>query len=258
MHGPLIKWVFMSLCLMIFSGTAHSGQQLLNIAAASNLTYVMPVIIEAFEAGNKDVKVRVSLASTGNLYSQIKNGAPFDIFLSADRERPDLLYKAGLTMGEPFNYARGGVLLWSAEKMAMVEGLFVLSSPNIKKIALPNPRHAPYGEAAKKALEEAGLWEVLKPKLIFGENVAQTAQFVKSGSAQAGFIAESMLRSPAMQGGSSYRLPEGSHEPILQRGVIIKRDQGQSTASGAAISFRNFLLSGKAKGIFIEFGYGVE
>lgn len=250
---PLIKWVFMSLWLIALTGTAYSATTL-NIAAASNLTYVMPGLIKDFEDQHKDIKVRLSLASTGNIYSQIRNGAPFDIFLSADSLRPDLLFNAGMTMGEPFTYARGGVVLWSDKKMSLVEGLFVLSSPQIKKIAIANPRHAPYGEAAKSALEGAGLWEVLKPKLIYGENVGQAAQYVKSGSVQVGFISESMLKSPAMQGGSSYILPAGSYGTITQRGVIIKRDK----ALAQAILFRNFLLSSSAKTIFKEFGYGVD
>ena len=243
----------MSLWLITLTGVAHSSTTL-NVAAASNLTYVMPEIIKSFEERHKDIKVRLSLASTGNIYSQIKNGAPFDIFLSADGLRPDLLFKAGMTVGEPFTYARGGLVLWSDKKMSFVEGLFVLSSPGIKKIAIANPRHAPYGAAAKDALEEAGLWEVLKDKLIYGENVGQAAQFVKSGSVQAGFISESMLKSPSIKGGSSYILPVGSYEAIRQRGVIIKREMD----SAPAMLFRDFLLSGDAKKIFKEFGYGVD
>ena len=250
---PLIKWVFMSLWLTTLTGTANSAT-ILNIAAASNLTYVMPALIKSFEDRHKDIKVRLSLASTGNIFSQIKNGAPFDVFLSADSLRPDLLFDAGMTIGGPFTYATGRLVLWSDKKMNFVEGLFVLSSPKIKKIAIANPRHAPYGAAARSALEEAGLWEVLKDKLIYGENVGQTAQFVKSGSAQAGFIAESMLKSPAMQDGSSYNLPAGSYDAITQRGVIIKRDKSLA----AAMLFRDFLLSGRARNIFKEFGYGVN
>ncbi len=245
--------VSVTLCLTTLTGTAQSATTL-NIAAASNLTYVMPDIVKSFEERHKDIKVRLSLASTGNIYSQVRNGAPFDVFLSADSLRPDLLFKDGMTIGEPFTYARGGLVLWSDKKMNFVEGLFVLSSSKIKKIAIANPRHAPYGEAAKSALEGAGLWEVLKHKLIYGENVGQAAQFVKSGSVQVGFISESMLKSPAMQGGSSYILPAGSYGTITQRGVIIKRDK----ALAPAMLFRDFLLSSSAKTIFKEFGYGVD
>lgn len=243
-----------TLCVAALPSLAVAGQDTLNIAAASNLTYVIPDIIKSFEDSHKDIKVRLSLASTGNIYSQIKNGAPFDIFLSADSLRPDLLFNAGMTMGKPFTYAKGGLVLWSDKKMSFVEGLFVLSSPKIKKIAIANPMHAPYGVAAKSALQVAGLWEVLRPKLIYGENVGQTAQFVKSGSVQVGFIAESMLKSPVMEGGSSYSLPAGSYDAITQRGVIIKRDK----TLASAILFRDFLLSERASKIFKEFGYGVD
>jgi len=245
------------LWLITLTGTAQSATTL-NIAAASNLTYVMPDIVKSFEERHEDIKVRLSLASTGNIYSQIKNGAPYDIFLSADSLRPELLFKDGMTVGEPFIYAKGGLVLWSDKKMSFVEGLFLLSSPNIKKIAIANPRHAPYGAAAKSALQVAGLWDVLKPKLIYGENVGQAAQFVKSGSVQVGFIAESMLKSPAMQGGSSYVLPAGSYEAITQRGVIIKRDKAPVLALASAVLFRDFLLSDRARAIFKEFGYGVN
>jgi len=252
------EWFFklsssVALWLIILTGTAYAAETI-NIAASSNLTYVMPELIEAFEAEHKGLKVLLSLASTGSLYAQIKNGAPYDVFLSADMEHPQLLADAGLTDGQPFTYARGALVLWSAKKRSLVEGLFVLSSPNIKRVALPNPRHAPYGAAAKKALYEAGLWEVIQPKLVYGENVGQTAQFVLSGSAQAGFIAESMLRSPLMQEGSFYRLPPGMYEPIIQCGVILKR----SEAGDKAGLFREFLLSGTARKIFSSYGYGLE
>jgi molybdate transport system substrate-binding protein len=214
----------------------------------------MPEIINAFEEEHKDLKVLLSLASTGSLYAQIKNGAPYDVFLSADMEHPKLLSGSGLTYGQPFNYARGALVLWSAKKRNLVEGLFVLSSPRIKRVALPNPRHAPYGVTAKKALIDAGLWEVIQPKLVYGENVGQAAQFVLSGSAQVGFIAESMLRSPIMQEGSFYRLPPGSFDPIIQSGVLIKRKGGRENS----LLFKEFLLSERAKEIFSSYGYGLD
>lgn len=227
----------------------------LNIAAASNLTYVMPEIVEAFENKYGDIKVRLSIASTGNLYSQIKNGAPYDIFLAADEKRPSLLYKSGLTDGKPFTYAKGHLVLWSSKKVNLVEGVYALSSAGFKKIAIANPKHAPYGEAAKAILEEAGLWEVLKEKFIYGENISQTAQFVLSGSAQAGFIAESMVKKDAIKKGTLYRFPEGSHKPVLQRGVILKRKRGNLEA---AALFRDFLASQRAVEILRAFGYEVD
>lgn len=245
----------MSLWLTFTCAAADAGQSILNIAAASNLTYVMPEIIEAFEKGHNSVRVRLSLSSTGSLYTQIRNGAPYDIYLAADEKMPALLYKDGLAEGEPFTYARGSLVLWSSRKTNFVEGVYALSSAVFKRIALANPRHAPYGEAARQVLEDAGLWEVLKPRFIFGENISQTAQFVQSGSAQAGFIAESMLKNPAMQGGSAYHIPDGSHRAIMQRGVILKRGGGSKEA---AFLFRDFLFSERAREIFQRFGYGVD
>ena len=246
--------VSVPLWFLVLTGTAYAAEQL-NIAAASNLTYVMPEVVKSFEKKHRNIRVRLSLSSTGNLYSQIKNGAPFDIFLAADELRPRLLHSEGLTEGAPFAYAKGGLVLWSSGKLNLVEGLFVLSSPRIKRVALANPQHAPYGEAAREALVDAGLWEVLKEKFIFGENIGQTAQFVQSGSAQAGFIAESLLNSPAMKGGTSYPVPEGSYKPLVQRGVILK---GGKKNILAASSFKDFLLSEEARAILKKFGYGVD
>ena len=244
----------MTLWLVFSSGTTYAADTL-TIAAASNLTYVMPSLVEAFEASNKDLKVRASLSSTGNLYSQIRNGAPFDLFLAADEERPKRLFAEGFTEGEPFTYAIGGLVLWSREKLNVVEGLYLLSSPEIKRIALANPDHAPYGAATREALIDAGLWSVLKDKFIYGENVGQAAQFVQSGAAQAGFMAESLLKNPAMEGGSFYRLPAGSHTPLVQRGVVLKR---KGRFNSAALRFRDFLFSPAAKKILKAYGYGVD
>ena len=235
----------LTICLALFIGPA-SASDTLNIAAASNLTYVMPEIIKAFEKENKGMEVRLSLASTGSIYSQLMNGAPYDIFLSADELRPRLLYEEGMTEGEPFTYARGRLILWSSGREGFPEGIASLLSPGIKKIAMANPKHAPYGEAARRSLEKAGLLETLKGKLIFGENVGQTAQFVLSGSAQAGFIAESMLKVPAIRKGSFYRLPPGSVDSIVQLGVIIKR-KGRNES--AALLFKEFLYHERAKEI---------
>ncbi len=233
----------------------RSEQKILNIAAASNLTYVMPRLIEAFGERYPEIDVRLSLSSTGNLYSQIRNGAPFHLFLAADEKRPLLLYREGLTAGKPFVYARGRLVLWSSGKVNFIEGVYALSSPVFGRIAVANPRHAPYGEAALEVLREAGLLEVLKPRLIYGENVSQTAQFVQSGAAQAGFIAESLLVNPAMKGGTSFMIPDGSYREILQRGVVLKRDPSGATGAGL---FRDFLFSDTARRILTEFGYGVD
>ena len=243
------------LFLIFFPSSTGAAEKTLNIAAASNLTYVMPEILKAFKEAHSDIKTKLSLASSGSLYSQITNGAPYDVFLSADELRASLLHKEGMTIGKPFTYARGKLVLWTGKKMTLVEGLFVLSSPKVKRIAIANPRHAPYGEAAKKALIDAGLWEVIEGKLIYGENIGQAAHFVNSGSADVGIIAESMLKSPAMAVGTSYILPEGSYEPITQYGVIIKDKRGNPEA---AEIFRDFLKSKIAKAILKDYGYGVE
>ncbi|MDH3973480.1 MAG: molybdate ABC transporter substrate-binding protein [Deltaproteobacteria bacterium] len=245
----------LSLSLALFISTAEGAEKTLNIAAASNLTYVMPEIVKVFEKTHKGIKTKLSLASSGSIYSQIINGAPYDVFLSADELRPSLLYKEGKTIGKPFTYATGKLVLWTGKKMTLVEGLFVLSSPKVKRVAIANPRHAPYGEAAKKTLIDAGLWEVIQSKLIYGENIGQAAHFVSSGSADVGVIAESMLKSPVMASGTSYLLPEGSYDPITQYGVVIKNKRGNRER---AQLFRKYLKSDIAQAIFKDYGYGVE
>ncbi|MBE9503461.1 MAG: molybdate ABC transporter substrate-binding protein [Proteobacteria bacterium] len=235
--------------------SADAREDILNVAAASNLTYVMPELVKAFEEQFSHIRIRLSLASTGSLYMQIKQGAPHDLFLAADEKRPRLLFQEGLTEEEPFAYASGRLVLWSPVKTDFSKGIKSLTSVEFKKIALANPKHAPYGEAAKAILDKEGLWDRLKSKFIFGENISQTAQFVQSGSAQAGFIAESMLKSEAMKKGSIYRIPHDRDNRIIQRGVILK---GKKKFTKGARLFRDFLFSGKAREILTEFGYGVN
>ena len=256
-----MKDLFQKLCaaltllLLLPPGSADAKKDILHLAAASNLTYVMPELVKAFEKEHSQIRIRLSLASTGSLYMQIKQGAPYDLFLAADEKRPGLLFQEGLTEGEPFVYANGRLVLWGQEKTDFSKGITSLVSAEFKKIALANPKHAPYGEAAKSVLDEEGLWEKLKSKFIFGENISQTAQFVQSGSAQAGFIAESMLQSEVMKKGSIFHIPKDRHNSIIQRGVILK---GKKKFAEGARLFRDFLFSDQGREILTEFGYGVN
>ena len=246
--------IILSLCLsIVLPNVVHSADGILNIASAANLTYVMPELITEFESDHKNVNVRLSLASTGALYSQIRNGAPYDIFLAADEKRPTLLYKQGHTDGKAFVYAKGSIVLISDKNLAVTDGLESLLSSGFKKIVIANPMHAPYGMAAKEALEGAGLWEMLRPKLIYAENIGQAAHFVLSGSVQAGFLAESLLKTFKLQNLNFYPVSKESFSPILQRGVVLKR---RGRASGAARMFKKFLFSEKAKTILKKYGYG--
>jgi len=249
-------FITLGLCLSLAGpGIVHASGAVLNIAAAANLTYVMPEIIKAFESEHNGITVRLSLSSTGALYSQIRNGAPYDIFLAADEERPALLYDEGFTDGEAFIYATGSIVLVSSKNIDPGNGLKALLSPEFRKIAIANPKHAPYGMAAKEAMESAGIWELLQPRLIFAENIGQAAHFVVTGSVQAGFLAESLLRNPALEGLHSYHISQENFGPILQRGVVLQRG---GRASDAAITFKGFLFSERAKTIFKDFGYGVN
>jgi molybdate transport system substrate-binding protein len=228
----------------VLFASAASAQQQLTIAAAADLQPAMTEMAARFEQ-QTGVKVNLSFGSSGNFYAQIQNGAPYDLFFSADVEYPRKLEAAGLTVpGSLYRYAIGKIALWVPKHCAInvSNGLEVLATPAVKKIAIANPAHAPYGRAAEAALRNAGLWEKVASKLVSGENIAQAAQFVESGSADAGIIALSLAMSPAMKGrGDYFIIPQELYPPLQQGAVILK-------ASGNVETARNFLEFLKAPG----------
>ena len=180
--------VLILICILTMSGTAV-GDDKISVAVAANFINAFQEIAQDFEA-RTGVKVEATFSSTGRFYAQIKNGAPYDVFLSADEERPDLLHREGWTEGT-FIYARGRAVLWSADK-SFCKGADwpdALKNEKIKKISLPNPSLAPYGASAKAALEAAGIWEQLQEKLVFAETIAQSFQYASTGAVDAGFCA---------------------------------------------------------------------
>ena len=233
--------------------TAFVRADEVQVAVASNFTAPMQIIAAEFE---KDTghKALLSFGSSGKFYSQIKNGAPFQVFLSADNTTPIKLEKEGLTVaGSRFTYAIGALVLWSAN-VNMVKGSEVLKQGEFKHLAVANPKLAPYGAAAMEVLGHLGLSEVLKTKLVLGENISQTYQFAFTQNAELGFVALSqVMKDGKISGGSAWLVPATMHAPILQDGVILSNGKD----STAAKAFVEILKSPKAARIIQSFGYNL-
>ncbi len=237
-----------------FSLPLQAGDNIL-IATASNLRFAMHEICQEFQEENSSIKTKVSYGSSGNFFAQIKQGAPFDIFFSADATYPALLEKEGFTAkGTQKVYAVGKIVLWfpKESKVDPDKGMQAVTSSEVKKLAIANPRHAPYGRAAEESLRYYGLWEKVKEKLIYGENISQTAQFVHTGAADAGIVALSLAISPKMlHEGSYWVIPDESHSDIEQVYVVLKRGKGENSIG----KFLEFLNEEKGGKILSRYGF---
>jgi molybdate transport system substrate-binding protein len=233
------------------SVTARAGE--LRMAVAANFTGVSQELIPLFEK-HSGHRVKASYGSTGKLYAQIINGAPFDLFLAADSARPELLVKEGhATADSRFTYARGKLVLWSSTPGLFTDGMSFLQSRDFNKLAIANPGTAPYGLAAQQALIKLGLWEALKEKLVFGDSIAQTFQFTATGNATLGLIAAAQAKAWSQQG-SQWEVPHKLHEPISQQAVLLTR----ASNNPAATAFISFLKSEEVKQRIRDHGYAVE
>ncbi|HXM96411.1 MAG TPA: molybdate ABC transporter substrate-binding protein [Candidatus Dormibacteraeota bacterium] len=228
----------------------------IRVAAAADLSFAMPDLARQFEKQTR-VKVSVTYGSSGNFYAQMQNGGPFDLFFSADIEYPRKLEAVGLAEpGTLYEYALGRIVIWapvdSKLNLAM-QGWQALLEPRVQKIAIANPQHAPYGRAALAALKNAGIYEQVKAKLVFGENIAQAAQFIQSGNADAGIIAMSLALSSAMRNGKCWEIPASMHPPIEQGMILLKSARDKDMAR----AFLEFVLSPTGKGILTKFGFSI-
>ncbi|MGR3292562.1 MAG: molybdate ABC transporter substrate-binding protein [Candidatus Scalindua sp.] len=232
----------------------QAGDNIL-IAAASNLRFAMHEICQDFQGENSSIQTKVSYGSSGNFFAQISQGAPFDIFFSADAIYPELLEKEGLTAKEAQKvYAVGKIVLWIPKESEVDPdtGLQAVTSPAIKKLAIANPRHAPYGRAAEESLRYYGLWEKVEGKLIYGENISQTAQFVHTGAADAGIVALSLAISPKMlHEGRYWVIPDESHSDIEQIYVVLKKGQEKKSVR----KFLDFIHGEKGGKILSGYGF---
>ena len=233
----------------------QAAANVLTVAAAADLQPALPDLVAAFERKSRK-RVRISFGSSGSLFAQIQNGAPFDVFLSADTEYPRRLEAAGLTQADSLSvYAIGHVVVWTPKGSALDlerRGLKALTAPEAKRIALANPAHAPYGRAAEAALKGSGMYEQVKSKLVLGDNVAQAANFVRTRNAQAGFLALSMAQSQRLQiEGQYWLVPQELYPRMEQAGVVLK----SSKKTAIAEEFMQFLLSPAGGDILKSFGF---
>jgi len=253
---------FITNALLLLAGVAltglsrseASGQgQKITIAAAADLKFAMDSIITAFKAGNPATNVEVVYGSSGKFFEQIASDAPFDLFFSADMDYPGQLKTKGLTLGEIKTYGTGQLVLWSKMTDPGLRQMNTLLAEGIGKIAIANPQHAPYGKRAVESLQYFKLYDRIKDKLVFGENISQTAQFVTSGAADIGIVALSLALSPAMkgEGGKYYIIPQSSHSPLQQGYTLLRHAQGNETAG----RFYKFIATGTAAGILSHFGF---
>jgi molybdate transport system substrate-binding protein len=229
---------------------------ILSVAAAADLRFALDDIVAGFQGEHSDIQVRVTYGSSGSFFAQLSNNAPFDLFFSADMDYPRRLIDKGLASRESaFVYAVGHLVLWVPRDSPLdVEklGMQVLLSPSVRKIAIANPRHAPYGRAAEAALKTAGLYDRVQDRLVYGENVAQTAQFVQTGSADVGLIALSLALAPTMHAGGHYwEIPADGYPRLEQGGVILSRTGNVA----AAQALRAYVLGERGKTILRRYGF---
>jgi molybdate transport system substrate-binding protein len=235
--------------IVLASSISVFAQDKISVAVAANFIQAFKEIAVEFEA-KTGVKVEATFSSTGNLYSQIKNGAPYDMFLSADEKRPDILQNEGWTPGT-FIYARGQAILWSADKAFCKAATWhdALKNDRIKKIAIANPLTAPYGAAAKTALLKASLWNALQSKLVNAQDITQSFQYANTSAVDAGFCAFSNAAGPQGKSGCFFKVPEAPD--IVQAACIAKNAKNKMEAELFAV----FLSSDHAVKIKTKYGY---
>jgi molybdate transport system substrate-binding protein len=235
-------------CLFLAIAPLHA--QTLRVAAASDLQFVLPEIAKEYEKATGN-KLAITYGASGSLFAQIQNGAPFDVFLSADSDLPHRLVMAGFAdLGSYRPYGYGSLVLWLPAGFPIdpaSAGLRTLLNPRIQKIAIANPEHAPYGREAVGALKEVGLYDQVKDKLVYGENVSQAAQFVQSGNAQAGLIPCSLSKSPRLKDSGGWQFLPLDFLLHQQAAVVLKSSPSQK----AAAAFMDFLRT-PAVGLILE------
>ncbi len=240
--------VGLALCVTCFM--AHAEK--ITIAAAADLKFAMDDLVATFNKANPADKVEATYGSSGKFNTQIQQGAPYDMFFSADIAFPRELLKAGLAASDVKPYAIGRIVLWRATQDASKMSLASLADPKITRIAIANPKHAPYGKRAEEALRAAGVWDKLQSKLVFGENISQTAQFALTGNAQVAVVALSLAVHPELAGKGGYWLiPDNLHQPLEQGFIITKRAE----SSALAKRFAEYMASKPARAVMSKYGF---
>jgi molybdate transport system substrate-binding protein len=252
------RWlVAITVAIAIVAGlVCEAGADEVTVAAAADLTFAFKDVAAQFQE-QSGTQVKLSFGSSGNFFSQIQNGAPFDLFFSADLSYARKLADAGLAEpGSLYEYAIGKIVLWvpSGSKLDLSTGLHVLNDPAIRKIAIANPEHAPYGRAAVEAMRHEGVYDPIKDKLVLGENISQTAQFVQSGNADIGIIALSLAMAPGMKEHGRYlEIPAADYSPIEQGAVILKSSRKKDLAR----KFLTFLKTPATAALMERYGFAI-
>lgn len=237
-------------------GSAGAQRVEVRVAAAADLNVAIADLSARFSAAHP-IAVSASYGSSGTFFSQLLNGAPFDIFLSADVDYPHRLVERNLTDGPEFRYAIGRLVAWTSRDTLLAGDRFNLASladAGIARVAIANPEHAPYGRAAVAALRSAGVYDAVQPKLVYGENVAQALQFAQSGAADVGLVAMSLVSSPNLEGAGRWReVPAASYPRLEQAGAILRA--GRNVA--AARAFRDYLLGPEGRDVLKRHGFAL-
>ena len=244
-------WLLLGMLLAPWSVSATQTRHI-TIAAAADLHEAMGKLIEAYRHDHPDTVLDVVFGASGMLLTQIEQGAPFELFFSADSQYPQQLVDHGKAGGTPVPYALGHLVMWSASIDMRGVQVADLVQPRFGRIAIANPQHAPYGKRAEQALRAAGIWDQVQARLVFGENIAQTVQFAQSGNAQVGLVAESLvLASPGK--GSYAAVPSSLHEPLRQSFVLTKRGAGNALA----VDFARYVQQPPARAILARYGFSL-
>jgi molybdate transport system substrate-binding protein len=246
----------LGISLGLAAAVAARGAETLSIAAASNLTYALEALDAEFRNTSPSVDVTTTAGASGSLVAQIRDGAPYDVFLSADLEFAEALVKSGSAdAGSLTPFAVGRLVIWTVKPGVDISDIAAtVRSPAVRVLAIASPDSAPYGRAARQALEKLGLWPVAVPKLVTAENISQATQFVETGNADAGFVALSAVVSPRLRGkGRWLEVPAGLYEPLTQVAVITSH----GSANPQSARFVAFLGSAAARRVLNGFGYGV-
>ena len=238
------------------TGVCAADQSVVRVAAATDLKFALDEMVDLFRVRHPNIKVQVTYGSSGNFYAQLSNRAPFDVFLSADVDYPHRLVREGFASADDeFLYGVGRIVIWVPQSSSIdVEklGMKSLLSPDARKIAIANPRHAPYGRAAEAAMRNMGVYEQVKDRLVLGDTVLQAGQFVESGSADIGIISRSHALAPSLRGkGRFWEVPLDAYPRRVQGGVIMSWAQDRS----AAVALRDFVLGEEGRTILRRYGF---
>jgi molybdate transport system substrate-binding protein len=248
-----IKRVALLLAIGLLIATSTLAQQI-KVAAAANLQSVITVLQKDFKE-KTGVEIEAIVGSSGKLVAQIKNGAPFDVFLSADMDFPNVLYKDGFATKAPVVYALGNLIICSSKDLGFVRWERILLTPLIKKIAIANPAVAPYGQAASELLSKKGILDNVKSKMVYGESISQVNTYITTGVVDVGFTTQALVKDPANKTPLFWKLIDPKSYAPIQQGVVVLK---HGATNPDAEKFYRYLLSTDAKHIFEQYGYRTQ